>query len=322
MTCGSPNTGFESVTETWHRLLDRRPWKTIFLTPEWQGIWWQQFDDGTADLKLLTIGPPSQPLGLAPLALTGSTLGFVGDTDLFDYHDFIDVAPGFHAELVQCLKDEPWQTMDLRSVPAFSPTIEALPAALRAIGCTVTVEEEDVVPGVELPATWDEFLANLRKKDRHELRRKLRRLEAAGDVRVVEADGNALEQEFDLFRELMVASRDEKRDFMLPEREKFFRSIVEWAHTAGFLRLQFLELNGEKVASVLSFDYDGRRLLYNSGFRPEHDKLAVGLMLKALCIKDAIERGLTYFDFLRGPEPYKYHLGGKDVSLVRIIATR
>lgn len=322
MICTPTNASFESIIDTWHGLLARRLWTSIFLTPEWQSTWWNRFDDGTAELKLVTVGPSDAPLGLAPLSLSGSTLTFVGDTDLFDYHDFIDVVPGFHEALVECLEDEPWQTMDLRSVPAFSPAVEALPAALRAIGCEVTIEEEDVVPGVELPATWDEFLANLRKKDRHELRRKLRRLGGAGDVRVVEADGNALEKDFEVFHELMAESREEKRDFMLPEREEFFRSIIEWAHSADFLRLQFLELNGEKVAAVLSFDYDGRRLLYNSGFRLEHGQLAVGLMLKALCIKDAIERGLTYFDFLRGAEPYKYHLGGKDTRLVRIVATR
>jgi CelD/BcsL family acetyltransferase involved in cellulose biosynthesis len=84
----------------------------------------------------------------------------------------------------------------------------------------------------------------------------------------------------------------------------------------------FLELDGERVAATMSFDYDGRRLLYNSGYRLEHAPLAVGLMLNALCIKDAIERGLTYFDFLRGPEPYKYHLGGMDIGLHRLIVRR
>ena len=32
----------------------------------------------------------------------------------------------------------------------------------------------------DLPATWDEYLGTLSKKDRHELRRKLRRLESGG----------------------------------------------------------------------------------------------------------------------------------------------
>jgi CelD/BcsL family acetyltransferase involved in cellulose biosynthesis len=197
-----------------------------------------------------------------------------------------------------------------------------LPDAYRALGYQVTIEDEDVVPGVELPPTWDEFLATLRKKDRHELRRKLRRLDAAGEVRLVETSKETLLPDFELFHELMAESREEKRDFMLPEREEFFREIVEWSFGAGFLRLLFLELNGERVATTMSFDYAGRRLLYNSGYRLEHGPLAVGLMLKALCIKDAIEHGLTYFDFLRGPEHYKYHLGGQDIGLHRIIVNR
>jgi CelD/BcsL family acetyltransferase involved in cellulose biosynthesis len=246
----------------------------------------------------------------------------VGDTDLFDYHDFIDVAPGFHESLAQHLIGQHWQTFDLRSIPAFSPAATAIPEAFRAIGCEVTVEDEDVVPGVDLPATWDEFLAGLRKKDRHELRRKLRRLEAAGDVRVVETTRDTLDADFRLFHDMMAESREEKREFLQPARERFFRRVVEWALDAGYLRLLFLELNGEKLATTMSFDYDGRRLLYNSGYRVEQGPLAVGLMLKALSIRDAIGRGLSYFDFLRGPEPYKYDLGGRDVGLHRIVVRR
>jgi len=322
LTCVSAKESFAAASQQWHELLARRAWTTLFITPEWQRIWWEQFGDERSDLCLLTVGPSDAPLGIAPLVMQGDTLTFVGDTDLFDYHDFVEVAPGFHEALAACLADEPWQTIDLRSVPAFSPAIEALPVAFRAIGCDVTVEDEDVVPGLDLPSTWDEYLAGLRKKDRHELRRKLRRLDAAGDVRLVEADSSALESEFDAFCDLMAESRDEKRDFMLPERATFFRRVVEWTSDAGFLRLFFLELNGERVAATLSFDYAGRRLLYNSGYRLAHGHLAVGLMLKALCIKDAIERGMTYFDFLRGPELYKYDLGGTNVALRRILVRR
>jgi CelD/BcsL family acetyltransferase involved in cellulose biosynthesis len=311
-----------AASPLWHQLLERRSWSSIFLTPEWQGIWWSRFGNGNARLRLLTIGPEESPLGLAPMALDGDTLSFVGDTDLFDYHDFIDVEPGFHAAFIERVADEPWKTMDLRSLPAFSPAMRALPDAYRALGYTVTIEDEDVVPGVDLPATWDEFLSVLRKKDRHELRRKMRRLESAGELHLVETTKETLGQDFELFHELMAESREEKRDFMLPEREEFFRDIIEWSFDAGFLRLIFLELDGERVATTMSFDYGGRRLLYNSGYRLEHAPLAVGLMLNALCIKDAIERGLIYFDFLRGPEPYKYHLGGQDVGLHRIIINR
>ena len=46
--------------------------------------------------------------------------------------------------------------------------------------------------------------------------------------------------------------------------------------------------------------------LYNSGFDPAHAALSPGLVLLARVVRDAIERGMRRFDFLRGEERYKY----------------
>ena len=292
------------------------------MTPEWQEAWWDEFghDD---ELRLLTVGPADAPLGLAPLLLSGGHITFVGGTDLFDYHDFITAAPAFYPALFDCLETEPWNVMGLSSVPEWSPTFELLPQAARERGYAVVVEEEDVVPGVTLPESWDAYLTGLRKKDRHELRRKMRRLESAGPVRVRLADAETLERDLVLFQQVMAESKAEKREFLSPEREAFFQRITSRMHEAGHLRLLLLEIGDDPAtAAVLAFDYAGRRLLYNSGYRHGYDHLATGLMLKALCIKDAIESGLSYFDLLRGAEQYKYHLGGVDGRIHRIVVTR
>ena len=322
MTCAEATRSFAPVSAVWRELLERLPWSSIFMTPEWQEAWWDEFghDD---ELRLLVVGPPGAPLGLAPLQLSSGHMSFVGGTDLFDYHDFITAAPAFYPELFDCLESEPWSVMDLSSVPEWSPTFELLPQAARERGYGVTVEEEDVVPGVTLPESWDAYLAGLRKKDRHELRRKLRRLESAGAVRVRLADTATLERDLMLFREVMAESRAEKSEFLSPDREAFFQRVTDRMHEAGRLRLFMLEIGDDPAAAaVLSFDYAGRRLLYNSGYRHVHDHLAAGLMLKALCIRDAIENGLTYFDLLRGAEHYKYHLGAVDGRIHRIVVTR
>ena len=292
------------------------------MTPEWQEAWWDEFgpDD---ELRLLIVGPADAPLGLAPLQASGERITFLGGTDLFDYHDFISADSAFYPALFDCLEDEEWSTMELPSVPEWSPTFELLPQAARERGYAVVVEEEDVVPGVTLPESWDAYLAGLRKKDRHELRRKMRRLESAGPVRVRLADAETLERDLALFQEVMAESRAEKREFLSPAREAFFQRMTNRMFEAGHLRLFLLEIGDDPAAAaVLAFDYAGRRLLYNSGYRHGYDHLAAGLMLKALCIKDAIERGLSYFDLLRGAEPYKYHLGGVDGRIHRIVVTR
>ena len=56
-----------------------------------------------------------------------------------------------------------------------------------AEGWTLNVEREDVCPVVTLPvgrATMDDYLATLGKKERHEIRRKVRRAEAVGEIRL------------------------------------------------------------------------------------------------------------------------------------------
>ena len=47
--------------------------------------------------------------------------------------------------------------------------------------------------------------------------------------------------------------------------------------------------------------------------------MSVGVLSKALCIRDSIERGKKRFDFLKGDEHYKYHLGGQEVQLYRCL---
>ena len=166
--CAEATRSFAPVHSLWRELLERLPWSSIFTTPEWQEAWWDEFGQDD-ELLLLTVGPADAPLGLAPLQLSGGRIAFIGGTDLFDYHDFIAPDPAFYFELFDCLESEPWDAMELSSVPEWSPTFTLLPQAARERGYGVTVEEEDVVPGVTLPESWDAYLASLRKKDRHEL---------------------------------------------------------------------------------------------------------------------------------------------------------
>lgn len=323
MTCVVSTATFTSLQSQWEALAERQTHASIFLTPLWQRAWWDSFGVG-GELRLLPIGGEAAPSAIAPMMLSGDTLTFLGGSDLFDYHDVILSGDGADAldEVARCILAEEWKRLELLSLRDGSHTLAALPERLSRAGCEVSIEQEDVSPGIALPASWDEYLATLRKKDRHELRRKLRRLDTAGPWRVVAATPQSLDEDTALFLELMRESRDEKRIFMAPEREAFFRTILRRTSEAGYLRLMFLEVVGERVSGVACFDYAGCRHLYNSGFRLDYGALSVGLLLKALALRDAIEQGLTYYDLLRGAEPYKHHLGARDVALYTLRANR
>ena len=81
-----------------------------------------------------------------------------------------------------------WDAVDLRRLRAGDPATDALVAAFEWVaprGCwLVTREQEEVCPVLALPAgiDFEGYLGTLEKKERHEIRRKIRRAEAAGPI--------------------------------------------------------------------------------------------------------------------------------------------
>ncbi len=320
---------FQQLWKDWETLLSECPGQRVFQTPTWHHLWWQEMANG-AELHLTSFREDGRLVGLAPLMCKSDSLSFLGDTDLWDYHDFV-VAPGrdkdFFPYLFDVLERQPWRVFTLTSVPDTSTSLAYLSELCTTRGYTFEQTLEDVAPGLALPATWDEYLALLSKKDRHELRRKLRRLEGQANFKWYACpsspqDAGAFNRDLTDFFTLMGQSRAEKADFLTADREAFFRRMATRLAEAGLLRLFFMEVEGKRVASAWCFDYSSTRFLYNSGYNPGYSHLSVGLLLNAMSLRQAIEEGKGYFDFLRGNEPYKYDLGAKDVQLYRIVIRR
>ena len=318
-------TSFQEIRTEWERLLSISPVNSIFLTPQWQEVWWETFGNGRG-MAGFYVRDESGVTAIASLSRSGDTLSFVGSQDTFDYNDFM-VSPGYESAffhiLLRCLEDQSWDALKLASLLETSPTLNYLPDIARGLGYQVQVEKEDVTSGIELPETWDQYLAGLSKKDRHELRRKFRRLDSSVNWswRSV-ASQEEVAENLGEFLSLMRQSRIDKDEYLTPERLSFFQSITQRMSQLGAIKLFFLEVEKQRVATSLCFDYASSRLLYNSGYNPEFGYYSVGLLLNALCLKEAIEQGLGYFDFLRGPEPYKLHLGGRQRNLYQMVVKR
>jgi CelD/BcsL family acetyltransferase involved in cellulose biosynthesis len=325
--------GFETLARKWNDLLHRSPFDTIFLTLEFQRTWWQCLGEG--DLLILAVHEDGALIGIAPLSATTDpqgrrTLGIVGCTEVADYLDFI-VAQGreeaVYAAVVDYLAGSSapaWDVLDLCNVHQDSPTLTVLPALAEARGWVASAAKEDVCPIVRLPGTWEEYLQMLDKKQRHEIRRKLRRIEAevAVDWYIVGPEHN-LEAEVEDFLALMAASTPDKAAFLTPQMRDFFRQLARVTYRAGWLQLVFLEIDGQKAAAYLNFVYNNRVLVYNSGLDwKSFPKLGVGIVLIAYCVRHAIEEGREMFDFLQGDERYKYEFGGQDVEVRRLVIRR
>ena len=317
--------GIAQVWADWEALLAQTLLPAVFQTPLWHHLWWQELG-GQAEMRLISLREHGSLVGIAPLMYLNDTLMFLGNPDLWDYQEFV-VASGreadFYPPIFEFLRQQPWTMMDLHSLPQDSSTLTYLPDLARAHGYATEVTQEDVSPGVSLPSTWDDYLMALSKKDRHEIRRKLRRLERQEAYHCYSVgDSSTVQEALEDFFVLMRDSRQDKAMFLTPQRERFFRRMAEEMARTEVLKLFFMELSGQRVASALCFDFGQTRFLYNSGYNPEYASLSVGLLLKAMCLRQAIEDGKQYFDFLRGNEPYKYDLGARDVTLYRLAIRR
>ena len=310
---------FSSLTSYW--LESRYPsmWDCIFVLPPWLEVWWQEFGS-EAELYLGAVRQGKTIIGIAPLLLRGGEASFIGSADVCDYLDFV-IVPGrevdFFNILLNDLRQRGISRLDLRPLRPHSTVLSHLVAiAARDSKYEVSCKTEDVSFELDLPPTWEGYLGTLTQKQRHEVRRKLRRFWEAGDVnyRIIE-DSESASQSIAIFLRLFRESRQDKAIFLTARMESFFTSLAMAMGQAGLLRLGILELNALPVASVMCFDYNNTVFLYNNGYDPQYSSLSTGLISKVLCIKDSIERGRGKFDFLKGGEGYKHRLGGQEITL-------
>jgi CelD/BcsL family acetyltransferase involved in cellulose biosynthesis len=309
----------------WNGLLDRSRLPSVFLTWQWQTEWSQAFTVERPIQILAATDAAGTLAGLLPLYEDGpERQRILGGVDVSDYLDLIAPDGGEAEVWTALLQHRASQAVawDLHGIRSASPTATLLPELAPAHGLTASVEREDRCPVLALPKSWDEYLARLSGKDRHELRRKIRRLERElpGATTSSHATEAGWDEAMTRFLTLHRLSKVGKARFMDERMERFFRSATARLAAAGWARLWFLEFEGAAVAAFLCVEYGGSVGLYNSGFDPAQAALAPGIVLLAHVIRDAIDRGFPVFDFLRGEEPYKYGFGPspEDVLNVRV----
>ena len=309
---------FSKYEKLWHQYGTTWKWANPFITPPWLKAWYRVFGGGR-ELMLTLVSTDRGPIGIAPLMREGTTARIIGSADLCDSGDMI-VAPNQEqvliGGLIDFLESNGINHMVLEPVRPDS-TVFSIARSLESADkwrCNISPVNQSLE--MKLPGSWQDYLDRLSSKQRHEIRRKLRRLYESGDVVMNEiGDAAQIDGALDRFIDLFKQSRTDKAAFMNKERERFFRELAAELHGLGMLRLQEISINGVSVAMVYSIAYDNCLYLYNNGFNPEYRATSIGLLSKVLSIRSAIDAQLTTYDFLGGTERYKYQLGGAEIEL-------
>lgn len=312
----------------WETLLERSVSNVLFLSRTFQSHWWEALGEG--DLRVL-VGSQGEasPLFIAPLSISqveglGRTVWPVGGSEVADYLDIIaapEDVPLAWRQVFEWLRTtrEPWDVLDLPALPEWSPSRQVVAQLAAEYGWSCRESIDNVCPIITLAPTWEGYLAGLRKKDRHELRRKIGRLERLATSErfwMVSADDDLAAVTAEFFA-LHRKSGQAKHDFWTARLEHFFERLIQATHANGWLRLGFQEINGTLAAAVLAFRYGNRYYVYNSGYDPAYRELGGGVVCMARMIQAAIAEGVAVFDLLQGDEAYKYDFGATNTNVYR-----
>ena len=325
---------FEIDAQAWDDLLKESVTDTPFMRHEYQRAWWGQRGGGewqNAQLVLVSARENDTLIGIAPLFVVEydgqRALMLNGSIEISDYLDLI-VRPADHTRFIAGLLDfltsqltDAWRGLDWYNLPDSSPTLAALQSESARRGWVHHQEVYRPTPHISLHGDFDEYLSRLEKKQRHEIRRKLRRAEESGrGVRWFISDLHDLEAEIEAFVKLMEHDQN-KSEFLSEAMRAQMRAIMHAAHAGGWLWLAFLEVDGRRVAAALNFDYNNKLWGYNAGVDRAYMDLSPGWVLLAYVIRWCCENGRAEFDFMRGDEEYKYRFGAVDRHVMRVKVT-
>ncbi|MFC2009924.1 GNAT family N-acetyltransferase [Chloroflexota bacterium] len=296
--------------------------RNIFCRPFWLEAWWEHFGKGNT-LLLLAVKNEEQLLGLIPLMTIGKTATFMGDTDVCDYQDIIAASGTAEAVcngLLDYAEAEGVSLFDLGHVRPESIVIKVLAEVAQNRGLSVRVTEEAVSMDMALPQSWEVYLEELTAKQKHEVERKMRRLVGGGNPdyswQMFQKD---LPELMNIFVSLFRDCDGEKGGFMNEKMAAYFSTLSMLAADEGFLRMGILKYPEDILGMILGFVDGGVYYLYNSAYSPQYKFYSAGLLSKIYGIKECIENKIETWDFLKGEEAYKRHLGGRRVPLYRCV---
>lgn len=303
---------FLSLKERWSELLQRCN-HTVFSTWEWLSTWWKHFGS-TKKLILLLAEENDKIIGIAPLMYSVHTMfglrrgkiEFIGTPDS-DYNDFIlaDKENECIELFINHLNNfsENWNCIDLTDISENSKTLPHLNRI------TKTMKPLHKCPTALLPKSPELFLNNLKRKQRRELQRTLRRLEEDFKVEFVNYSGVSWsEEEMNRFFELHQKRWESKRFsgvFAGQRVRNFHLAVAKSFSQKGWLGLFLLRLSGVPAAALYGFKYMSKYYAYLSGFDPKYFSYSVGNLLFFRAIAECIKEGICEFDFMRGAEDYK-----------------
>lgn len=322
----------------WNTLAAGKPLRSW----DWLATWWKHYggsDFGplgntlsrNRELCVLAVcreptfkhgGPVRELIGIAPWyiersGLKGSVIRWLGDGEVCTDHssllcracDSQQVAETLAKALTEQFDD--WDRIELTAVDDDDAPIQLLVSELANRACIISKENADSVWVLDLPGSWDTYLATLSKSHRKQLRQLQHRILETSRAKWHYVE-NADDFEFgwkvlvDLHQQRRI-SIGEPGCFASQTFHNFHCETARRLLGRGQLRLSWLELDGTPAAVEYHLADRTAVYAYQGGMDPNRLGDEPGRLSTIRCLQQAIEEQQQRFDFLRGDEPYKAH---------------
>jgi CelD/BcsL family acetyltransferase involved in cellulose biosynthesis len=211
-----------------------------------------------------------------------------------------------------------WDLLELSGVDAEDEAVATLVNHLRRQGNAVHCRPGPQCWRIQLPATWDDYLAGLSKSHRKKLRRLERNVLHSDRARIHRVGQGDDLQTDDLQTAMAILVDLHQRRFRRLGKPGCFASVKfsGFLHEAAAqmavengLRLYWIEWEGNPIAAEFQLLGDAVVYAYQAGMDPDRLDLQPGRLSCIAALQQAIMEGRTAFDLLRGDEPFKAHWG-------------
>jgi CelD/BcsL family acetyltransferase involved in cellulose biosynthesis len=321
---------FSCMAEEWNQLLEVAEAKTFFLAWEWLYSWAECFLNDKRRLFIITFREDATLVGIAPFYVdikqTGPfplrELRFLGSPESgSDYLDVIarkghekSVADALHEHLMGAC-NKAWNQAALGEMKANSLFLLHFVNKLETEGKHFKLERSAYCPNMQLPAAFADIYPMLspswRKKFKQDQRVIAKEQQVAYDMVRGEKCKERLQEFFRFYNE-----KSGWKNGTLPA---FITSLMNNYGSQSPVQLDFLKIDGAVVAALLHFEYGATLSMYlmavDKGYNP---KVSAGNLLVGKAIENAIEAGLTMYDFLKGDERYKFHWATGGVCTLKL----
>jgi CelD/BcsL family acetyltransferase involved in cellulose biosynthesis len=303
---------FIALAQLWHELASRSGQTSPFLSHDWFWCCWHAVWPHQRP-EILLIEEAGSPVAIIPLMhwrerLYGLPVRYLGLLECPDSPMGDMLIVGDHGRVIETFLDHltarsDWDTVLLQNLPATSPTLKTLEAALparlpwRRAGTLLS-------PYLTIAGQWADFYSAQSQGFNRTCQQMRDQLEHAGDLSIEEH--RAVDARSPLFREVMEITRRRWKAgcraaiMAMPRMPQFFSELTRRATKNGWLSLWLLRLNGRVIAMEYQLRNDGKTHALRTDADVAYQKISPESALSLAIVRSLFECGDVY-EYNMGP---------------------